>query len=145
MKTETKPFPVPIASLWTNKSKYKFLGHDQFFCFKSKNKNVKHINVLGIFESLNIFSEYCRKSEKILFLIIFLFQDSNQYQFGKTKIFFRAGQVAFLEKLRLDKLRQGCVVIQKHVRGWLQRKKFLRQRQAALTIQQYFRGQHTVR
>ncbi|XP_040130671.1 unconventional myosin-Vc isoform X6 [Ictidomys tridecemlineatus] len=74
-----------------------------------------------------------------------LIQDSNQYQFGKTKIFFRAGQVAYLEKLRLDKLRQGCIVIQKHVRGWLQRKKFLRERQAALTIQQYFRGQQTVR
>lgn len=74
-----------------------------------------------------------------------LIQDSNQYQFGKTKIFFRAGQVAYLEKLRLDKLRQGCVVIQKHIRGWLQRKKFLRERQAALTIQRYFRGQQTVR
>uniref|UniRef100_A0A8C0WRI5 Unconventional myosin-Vc n=1 Tax=Castor canadensis TaxID=51338 RepID=A0A8C0WRI5_CASCN len=72
-----------------------------------------------------------------------LIQDSNQYQFGKTKIFFRAGQVAYLEKLRLDKLRQGCIVIQKHVRGWLQRKKFLRERQAALVIQQYFRGQRT--
>ncbi|KAM7156689.1 unconventional myosin-Vc isoform 1-T1 [Molossus nigricans] len=74
-----------------------------------------------------------------------LIQDSNQYQFGKTKIFFRAGQVAYLEKLRLDKLRQGCVVIQKHIRGWLQRKKFLRERRAALLIQRYFRGQHTVR
>ncbi|KAL1782074.1 unconventional myosin-Vc isoform X1 [Sigmodon hispidus] len=74
-----------------------------------------------------------------------LIQDSNQYQFGRTKIFFRAGQVAYLEKLRLDKLRQGCIVIQKHVRGWLQRRKFLRERQAALTIQQYFRGQKTVR
>ncbi|KAM9635414.1 unconventional myosin-Vc isoform 3-T3 [Trichechus inunguis] len=72
-------------------------------------------------------------------------EDSNQYQFGKTKIFFRAGQVAYLEKLRLDKLRQGCVVIQKHIRGWLQRKKFLRERRAALIIQQYFRGQQTVR
>ncbi|ERE76285.1 myosin-Vc-like protein [Cricetulus griseus] len=74
-----------------------------------------------------------------------LIQDSNQYQFGRTKIFFRAGQVAYLEKLRLDKLRQDCIMIQKHVRGWLQRKKFLRERQAALTIQQYFRGQQTVR
>ncbi|KAM4829772.1 unconventional myosin-Vc [Thomomys bottae] len=74
-----------------------------------------------------------------------LIQDSNQYQFGKSKIFFRAGQVAYLEKLRLDKLRQGCIVIQKHVRGWLQRKKFLRERRAAMTIQQYFRGQQTVR
>lgn len=53
--------------------------------------------------------------------------------------------MAYLEKLRLDKLRQGCVVIQKHIRGWLQRKKFLRERQAALIIQQYFRGEQTVR
>ncbi|XP_047288801.1 unconventional myosin-Vc isoform X3 [Homo sapiens] len=73
-----------------------------------------------------------------------LIQDSNQYQFGKTKIFFRAGQVAYLEKLRLDKLRQSCVMVQKHMRGWLQRKKFLRERRAALIIQQYFRGQQTV-
>lgn len=73
------------------------------------------------------------------------FQDSNQYQLGKTKIFFRAGQVAYLEKLRLDTLRQACVVIQKRVRGWLQRKKFLRARHAAVIIQRYCRGQLTVR
>lgn len=53
--------------------------------------------------------------------------------------------MAYLEKLRLDKLRQDCIMIQKHVRGWLQRRKFLRERQAALTIQRYFRGQQTVR
>lgn len=50
-----------------------------------------------------------------------------------------------MEKLRLDKLRQGCVVIQKRVRGWLQRRKFLRVRHAAVVIQRYFRGQQTVR
>ncbi|XP_078540967.1 unconventional myosin-Vc [Lissotriton helveticus] len=74
-----------------------------------------------------------------------LIKDSNQYQFGRTKIFFRAGQVAFLEKLRSDKLRNACVTIQKNIRGWIQRKKFLRVKQAALVIQQYFRGQRTVR
>nr|XP_056721913.1 unconventional myosin-Vc [Euleptes europaea] len=74
-----------------------------------------------------------------------LIQDPSQYQFGRTKIFFRAGQVAYLEKLRSDKLRQACVVIQKNIRGWLQRKKFLHIRQAAITIQQYFRGQRAVR
>ncbi|KAF7241516.1 Unconventional myosin-Vc [Varanus komodoensis] len=74
-----------------------------------------------------------------------LIQDPSQYQFGKTKIFFRSGQVAYLEKLRSDKLRQACIVIQKNIRGWLQRKKFLQVRQAAIIIQQYFRGQRTVR
>uniref|UniRef100_A0ABM5EXW0 Unconventional myosin-Vc isoform X1 n=1 Tax=Pogona vitticeps TaxID=103695 RepID=A0ABM5EXW0_9SAUR len=74
-----------------------------------------------------------------------LIQDQSQYQFGRTKIFFRAGQVAYLEKLRSDKLRQACIMIQKNMRGWLQRKKFLRLRQAAITIQQYVRGQRAVR
>ncbi|XP_029431771.1 unconventional myosin-Vc isoform X3 [Rhinatrema bivittatum] len=74
-----------------------------------------------------------------------LIQDPNQYQFGRTKIFFRAGQVAYLEKLRSDKLRNACIMIQKNMRGWVQRKKFHRARQAAIIIQQYFRGQRAVR
>uniref|UniRef100_A0A672I2A3 Myosin VC n=1 Tax=Salarias fasciatus TaxID=181472 RepID=A0A672I2A3_SALFA len=74
-----------------------------------------------------------------------LIQDSNQYKFGRTKIFFRAGQVAYLEKLRLDRLRGACVTIQKHVRGWSQRRKYLAMRSAAIILQQYIRGKRTVR
>ncbi|XP_067874088.1 unconventional myosin-Vc isoform X2 [Heterodontus francisci] len=74
-----------------------------------------------------------------------LIQDPNQYQFGKTKIFFRAGQVAFLEKLRADKLRAASVTIQKNLRCWIQRRKFLEMKQAAITIQQYVRGQRAIR
>ncbi|TKS73568.1 Unconventional myosin-Vc [Collichthys lucidus] len=74
-----------------------------------------------------------------------LIQDPNQYKFGRTKIFFRAGQVAYLEKLRLDRLRGACVTIQKHVRGWSQRRKYLRMRQAAIILQEYIRGKRTIR
>uniref|UniRef100_A0A3Q2VE96 Unconventional myosin-Va-like n=1 Tax=Haplochromis burtoni TaxID=8153 RepID=A0A3Q2VE96_HAPBU len=63
-----------------------------------------------------------------------------KYQFGKNKIFFRAGQVAFLEKLRSDKLRMACVSIQKTIRCWLARKKYLRMRESAITIQKHVRG-----
>ncbi|XP_056273208.1 unconventional myosin-Vc isoform X2 [Pseudoliparis swirei] len=73
-----------------------------------------------------------------------LIQDPNQYKFGRTKIFFRAGQVAYLEKLRLDRLRGACVTIQKHVRGWSQRRKYLRMRDAAIILQQYIRGTKTI-
>uniref|UniRef100_A0A8B9HAJ0 Myosin VC n=1 Tax=Astyanax mexicanus TaxID=7994 RepID=A0A8B9HAJ0_ASTMX len=69
-----------------------------------------------------------------------LIHDSNQYKFGRTKIFFRAGQVAYLEKLRLDRLRTACIIIQKHLRGWSQRRRYLRLRQAAIIIQEYIRG-----
>lgn len=72
-------------------------------------------------------------------------QDSNQYKFGRTKIFFRAGQVAYLEKLRLDRLRAACVTIQKHLRGWSHRRRYLRMREAAIIIQQYIRGKRTIR
>ncbi|KAL1247231.1 hypothetical protein QQF64_022607 [Cirrhinus molitorella] len=69
-----------------------------------------------------------------------LVQNKDKYQFGKTKIFFRAGQVAYLEKLRADKLRTACIHIQKTIRCWVARKKYLRVRQAAITLQRYTRG-----
>ncbi|XP_037613591.1 unconventional myosin-Va isoform X9 [Sebastes umbrosus] len=69
-----------------------------------------------------------------------LVQDPDKYQFGKTKIFFRAGQVAYLEKLRAEKLRAACIRIQKTIRCWLARKKYLRKRSAAITIQRFTRG-----
>ncbi|XP_068578522.1 unconventional myosin-Va-like [Cebidichthys violaceus] len=69
-----------------------------------------------------------------------LVKDQDKYQFGKNKIFFRAGQVAYLEKLRSDKLRMACVRIQKTIRCWLARKKYLRMRESAVTIQRHVRG-----
>ncbi|KAM6302570.1 unconventional myosin-Vb [Podargus strigoides] len=69
-----------------------------------------------------------------------LIKDPDKFQFGRTKIFFRAGQVAYLEKLRADKFRAATIMIQKTVRGWLQRVKYKRLRQAAVIIQRYTRG-----
>ncbi|TNN87076.1 Unconventional myosin-Va [Liparis tanakae] len=69
-----------------------------------------------------------------------LVTDQDKYQFGKNKIFFRAGQVAYLEKLRSDMLRMACIRIQKTIRCWLARSKYLRMRASALTIQRHVRG-----
>ncbi|XP_075442311.1 unconventional myosin-Vb isoform X2 [Ascaphus truei] len=69
-----------------------------------------------------------------------LIKDPDKIQFGRTKIFFRAGQVAYLEKLRADKFRAATIVIQKTVRGWLQRVKYRRMKKAAITIQRFTRG-----
>ncbi|XP_051498401.1 unconventional myosin-Vb-like isoform X2 [Apus apus] len=69
-----------------------------------------------------------------------LIKDPDKFQFGRTKIFFRAGQVAYLEKLRADKFRAATIMIQKTVRGWLQRVKYQRLRQAAILIQRHTRG-----
>ncbi|XP_060792081.1 unconventional myosin-Vb isoform X2 [Neoarius graeffei] len=69
-----------------------------------------------------------------------LIKDPDKFQFGKTKIFFRAGQVAYLEKLRADKFRFACIKMQKTVRGWLQRRRYQKIRKSAVTLQRYGRG-----
>uniref|UniRef100_G3VKW4 Myosin VB n=3 Tax=Sarcophilus harrisii TaxID=9305 RepID=G3VKW4_SARHA len=69
-----------------------------------------------------------------------LIKDPDAFQFGRTKIFFRAGQVAYLEKLRADKVRAATIMIQKTVRGWLQKVKYRRLRGATLTLQRHTRG-----
>uniref|UniRef100_I3MXL9 Unconventional myosin-Vb n=1 Tax=Ictidomys tridecemlineatus TaxID=43179 RepID=I3MXL9_ICTTR len=69
-----------------------------------------------------------------------LVKDPDKFQFGRTKIFFRAGQVAYLEKLRADKFRAATIMIQKTVRGWLQKVKYRRLKRATLTLQKYCRG-----
>ena len=67
-------------------------------------------------------------------------QDEDKYKFGRTKLFFRAGQVAYMEKLRAERLRLCCIKMQAQVRGFVARKKFLRKRNAAFTIQRWVRG-----
>uniref|UniRef100_A0A8C5GSP3 Unconventional myosin-Vb-like n=1 Tax=Gouania willdenowi TaxID=441366 RepID=A0A8C5GSP3_GOUWI len=69
-----------------------------------------------------------------------LIPDPDQYCFGKTKVFFRSGQVAFLERLRAEKLRVAAVIIQSHVRGWLCRIRYTRIQWAVVTLQRYSRG-----
>ncbi|XP_076076282.1 unconventional myosin-Vb-like [Mytilus galloprovincialis] len=73
-------------------------------------------------------------------ILISIIQDPDKYRFGKTKIFFRAGQVAYLEKLRSDKLRSCGIMIQKHVKGWLERKRYRKITKSITLLQKYGRG-----
>ncbi|KAM6231952.1 unconventional myosin-Vb-like [Spheniscus humboldti] len=69
-----------------------------------------------------------------------LLQDPSKYQCGKSKVFFRAGQVAYLEDLRYRRLRAACTLLQRHLRGWLARRRFGRARAAAVCLQRHARG-----
>lgn len=64
----------------------------------------------------------------------------DKYKFGKTKIFFRAGQVAYMEKLRADKLRKCCIIVQSQIRAFIARKKFLKLKKSVCALQRYGRG-----
>lgn len=52
-------------------------------------------------------------------------KDSTKYQLGNTKIFFKAGMLAYLEKLRGTKMHNACVMIQKKIKGVYYRNKYL--------------------
>ncbi|XP_024227627.1 unconventional myosin-Va isoform X2 [Bombus impatiens] len=67
-------------------------------------------------------------------------KDEDKFKFGKTKVLFRAGQVAYLEKLRAERQRDACVMIQKTVRGLICRSRYKKIRCAVLGLQRYGRG-----
>ena len=67
-------------------------------------------------------------------------QKRDKYQLGLTKIFFRAGMLAFLENLRTSRLNECAVMIQKNLRCKYYRRKYLEIRSSVIATQSLFRG-----
>lgn len=64
----------------------------------------------------------------------------DKYQLGLTKIFFRAGMLAFLENLRTNKLNECAIMIQKNLRAKYYRRKFLDARKSIIQLQSLARA-----
>ncbi|KAL8972582.1 MAG: hypothetical protein Q9183_000475 [Haloplaca sp. 2 TL-2023] len=64
----------------------------------------------------------------------------DKYQLGLTKIFFRAGMLAFLENLRTSRLKDCAIMIQKNLRCNYHRSKYLEARGSILLVQALARG-----
>ena len=64
----------------------------------------------------------------------------DKYQLGLTKIFFRAGMLAFLENLRTTRLNECATMIQKNLRCKYYRRKYLEARNSILMLQAWTRG-----
>ncbi|KAI9683125.1 MAG: Myosin type-2 heavy chain 1 [Trizodia sp. TS-e1964] len=67
-------------------------------------------------------------------------QGIDKYQLGLTKIFFRAGMLAFLENLRTSRLNDCAIMIQKNLRCKYYRRKYLEARNSIMMFQSGFRG-----
>ncbi|CAK7240475.1 MAG: Myosin type-2 heavy chain 1 [Sporothrix thermara] len=59
----------------------------------------------------------------------------DKYQLGLTKIFFRAGMLAFLENLRTTRLNDCATLIQKNLRAKYYRRRYLAAREAIVKVQ----------
>ncbi|OZC07053.1 hypothetical protein X798_05945, partial [Onchocerca flexuosa] len=68
------------------------------------------------------------------------FLENKMYALGKTKIFFRTGQVALLERVLHEKLVNSAVMIQKIWKGYISRKKYQHIKESLLRIQLYTRA-----
>ncbi|KAG0240728.1 P-loop containing nucleoside triphosphate hydrolase protein [Mortierella sp. GBAus27b] len=66
-------------------------------------------------------------------------KEADRYQVGQTKIFFRAGLLAYMENLRRQKLNSFAVTIQKNMRCYIGKRLYQRMRAAALTLQCFAR------
>jgi myosin V len=62
-------------------------------------------------------------------------EKSDKYQLGLTKIFFRAGMLAFLENLRSARLKECAIMIQKNLRAKYYRRKYLKIRESIIQVQ----------
>jgi len=65
---------------------------------------------------------------------------SDKYQLGLTKIFFRAGMLAFLENKRNARLNEAATMIQKNLRARYYRRKYLEARDAIIAFQSLSRA-----
>lgn len=66
-------------------------------------------------------------------------EDTDKYQNGLTKIFFRAGMLAALESMRSDRLNAMVTVVQKNMRRRMAVKRYQNLRQATIKIQTWWR------
>lgn len=66
--------------------------------------------------------------------------DTNKYQIGLTKIFFRAGMLAYFERLRINRLNELAILIQKNMLRYMYRKRYLDIRNSIILLQSFTRG-----
>ncbi|KAG8885620.1 Myosin type-2 heavy chain 1 [Tulasnella sp. 331] len=67
-------------------------------------------------------------------------KDTDKYQVGLTKIFFRAGMLAYLETMRSDRLNALVTNVQKNMKRMMAMKKYRAIKAAVIKIQTWWRG-----
>lgn len=59
----------------------------------------------------------------------------SDFQLGLGKVFLKDAQGLYLEQERERVLNKKLIIIQRSIRGWIHRRRFIRQRKAAIVIQ----------
>ena len=67
-------------------------------------------------------------------------KDDHSYQIGKNRVFFKAGILGNIEKMKSDKHKESAIVIQKYLRGYPARKMFKETKESVIKLQSSIRG-----
>ena len=86
-------------------------------------------------------TNWARESRELASLVLkAMIADPDKFQVGKSKVFLRAGQMAFLEKKRNDRIRSSAIIIQKYYRRAKMVKYYRWAKKAIVTTQKMVRG-----
>jgi len=66
-------------------------------------------------------------------------ETNDHFQLGISKVFMREVLEQYLERKRLDKIRDAAMVIQRYIRTYLERRRFVAMRKSAVIIQSWVR------
>lgn len=67
-------------------------------------------------------------------------KDDHSFQIGKTKVFFKAGILGNIEKMKSDKHKKSAIIIQKYLRRYHDRKEYQEILASAISLQALIRG-----
>lgn len=69
-----------------------------------------------------------------------LFNEDQDYRVGKTKVFLRTAEDAFLEEELRKVFQKSLSILQRNIKRWYYRRRFVKLREAALVFQKHFRA-----
>lgn len=69
-----------------------------------------------------------------------VFGVEHDYQIGHTKVFLRNAQENYLEEKRLEMIKKSLLILQRNVRKWYYRRRFLKLKEAAIVFQKHWRA-----
>ncbi|KAJ3223780.1 Unconventional myosin-Va [Chytriomyces hyalinus] len=73
-------------------------------------------------------------------IVTTVLSDPSKFQFGKTKVFLKSGQIAFFENRRKDRINYLILLAQKNIKKFIQRNRYLRIKESAVVLQSAVRG-----
>lgn len=69
-----------------------------------------------------------------------IFEGQEMYQLGNTKVFLKNSHDVYLEEIREEKMQKYILILQKNIRRWICRRKYMKLKEASIVLQKHWRA-----